>query len=51
MSKLLVINAHPKVDSTSSFSQNVLNYFMKIYKENHSNDEVIEQINLYKLYP
>lgn len=48
MSKLLVINAHPKVDSTSSFSLNVFNYFMKIYKEKHSNDEVIEQINLYK---
>ncbi|WP_018754949.1 FMN-dependent NADH-azoreductase [Paenibacillus terrigena] len=48
MSKLLVINAHPEVDSTSSFSLNVFNYFMKIYKEKHSNDEVIEQINLYK---
>ncbi|AJS58532.1 FMN-dependent NADH-azoreductase [Paenibacillus sp. IHBB 10380] len=48
MSKLLVINAHPEVDSTSSVSLNVFNYFMKIYKEKHSNDEVIEQINLYK---
>ncbi|MGM0879683.1 MAG: FMN-dependent NADH-azoreductase [Bacillota bacterium] len=47
MSKLLVINAHPEVDSTSSFSLNVFNYFLKIYKEQHSNDEVIEQINLY----
>ncbi|MBW7454330.1 FMN-dependent NADH-azoreductase [Paenibacillus sepulcri] len=47
MSKLLVINAHPEVDSTSSFSLNVLNYFLKIYKEHHSNDEVIEQINVY----
>ncbi|QGQ95313.1 FMN-dependent NADH-azoreductase [Paenibacillus psychroresistens] len=47
MSKLLVINAHPEVDSTSSFSLNVLNYFLKIYKEHHSNDGVIEQINLY----
>lgn len=47
MSKLLVINAHPEVDSTSSFSLNILNYFLKIYKEQHSNDEVIEQINLY----
>jgi FMN-dependent NADH-azoreductase len=47
MSKLLVINAHPEVDSTSSFSLNVLNYFLKMYKERHSNDEVIEQINLY----
>lgn len=48
MSKLLVINAHPEVDSTSSFSLNVFNYFLKIYKEKHSDDEVIEQINLYK---
>ncbi|TCZ80762.1 FMN-dependent NADH-azoreductase [Paenibacillus albiflavus] len=48
MSKLLIINAHPEVDSTSSFSLNVFNYFMKIYMEKHSNDEVIEQINLYK---
>lgn len=48
MSKLLVIKAHPEVDSTSSFSLNVFNYFMEIYKEKHSNDEVIEQINLYK---
>jgi FMN-dependent NADH-azoreductase len=47
MSKLLVINAHPEVDSTSSFSLNVFDYFLKIYKEQHSNDEVIEQINLY----
>lgn len=47
MSKLLVINAHPEVDSISSYSLNVLNYFLKIYKEQHSNDEVIEQINLY----
>lgn len=48
MNKLLVINAHPEVDSTSSFSLNVLDYFLKIYKERHSHDEVIEQINLYK---
>ncbi|GJM83070.1 FMN-dependent NADH-azoreductase 1 [Paenibacillus sp. HMSSN-139] len=47
MSKLLIINAHPEANSTSSFSLNVLDYFLKIYKERHSNDEVIEQINLY----
>ncbi|MCA0758167.1 NAD(P)H-dependent oxidoreductase [Paenibacillus sp. N4] len=47
MNKLLIINAHPEVDSTSSFSLNVFHYFMKIYKEQHSHDEVIEQINLY----
>ncbi|MCM3629462.1 NAD(P)H-dependent oxidoreductase [Paenibacillus glycanilyticus] len=48
MSKLLIINAHPEVNSTSSFSLNVLDYFMKMYKEQHPNDEVIEQINLYE---
>ncbi|ALC85353.1 FMN-dependent NADH-azoreductase [Bacillus sp. FJAT-22090] len=47
MSKLLVINAHPIVDSTSSVSLNVLDYFMRAYKELHSNEEIIEQINLY----
>lgn len=47
MSKLLVINAHPEVQSTSSVSLNVLDYFLKVYKEAHSKDEVIEQINLY----
>lgn len=47
MSKLLVINAHPEVDFTSSYSLNVLNYFLKMYNERHSNEEVIEQINLY----
>lgn len=47
MSKLLVINAHPIVDSTSSVSLNVLDYFMETYKELHSNEEIIEQINLY----
>lgn len=48
MSKLLIINGHPEANSTSSFSLNVLDYFLKIYKEHHSNDEVIEQINLYE---
>ncbi|WP_042161364.1 FMN-dependent NADH-azoreductase [Paenibacillus gorillae] len=47
MSKLLVINAHPDVESASSYSLNVLNYFMRLYKEQHASDEVIEQINLY----
>ncbi|ANE45301.1 FMN-dependent NADH-azoreductase [Paenibacillus swuensis] len=47
MNKLLVINAHPEVNSASSYSLNVLNHFMKIYKERHANDEAIEQINLY----
>lgn len=50
MSKLLVINAHPIMDSKSSFSLKVLDYFLKIYKERQSNSEVIEHINLYKDY-
>ncbi|MNW47646.1 FMN-dependent NADH-azoreductase 1 [compost metagenome] len=48
MSKILVINAHPLVDSTSSFSLNVFNHFLKTYKENKAESEVIEQINLYE---
>ncbi|MEK8131406.1 NAD(P)H-dependent oxidoreductase [Paenibacillus filicis] len=48
MSKLLVINAHPEVESTSSFSLHVLNYFLSKYKEQHSIEEIIEQINLYQ---
>ncbi|MFF2089488.1 FMN-dependent NADH-azoreductase [Paenibacillus sp. NPDC058174] len=47
MSKLLVINAHPEVESASSYSLNVLNYFLGQYKEQQSSDEDIEQINLY----
>ncbi|OAB42132.1 FMN-dependent NADH-azoreductase [Paenibacillus glacialis] len=47
MSKLLIINAHPEFDSKTSASLDVLNYFLKVYKEKHPNDEVIEQINLY----
>jgi len=47
MSKLLIINAHPEFDSKTSASLNVFDYFLKVYKEKHSNDEVIEQINLY----
>ncbi|MCK1993096.1 FMN-dependent NADH-azoreductase [Peribacillus muralis] len=48
MSKLLIINAHPRVDSDSSFSLNVFNHFLKRYKELHGDEEVIEQINLYR---
>lgn len=47
MGKLLIINAHPDFDSKTSASLDVFNYFLKVYKEKHSNDEVIEQINLY----
>ncbi|GAA0391385.1 FMN-dependent NADH-azoreductase [Paenibacillus motobuensis] len=48
MSKLLIINAHPDFDSNTSASLNVFNYFLKVYKENNSKDEVIERINLYE---
>ncbi|TYP73177.1 FMN-dependent NADH-azoreductase [Paenibacillus methanolicus] len=47
MSKLLVINAHPDTESASSYSLNVLSYFLTLYKQQHASDEVIEQINLY----
>jgi FMN-dependent NADH-azoreductase len=47
MNKTLIINAHPKVDDTSSISLQVFNYFLKAYKELISDSEAIEQINLY----
>ncbi|HGH7183296.1 FMN-dependent NADH-azoreductase [Bacillus luti] len=47
MNKTLIINAHPKVDDTSSVSIKVLNHFLESYKEFIPNNETIEQINLY----
>jgi FMN-dependent NADH-azoreductase len=47
MNKTLIINAHPKVDDTSSISLQVFNHFLKAYKELISDSEAIEQINLY----
>ncbi|MGG3672686.1 FMN-dependent NADH-azoreductase [Bacillus cereus] len=47
MNKTLIINAHPKVDDTSSVSIKVLNHFLVSYKELIPNTETIEQINLY----
>ena len=47
MNKTLIINAHPKVDDTSSISIKVLNHFLESYKELIPNNETIEQINLY----
>ncbi|PFW81078.1 FMN-dependent NADH-azoreductase [Bacillus sp. AFS075960] len=47
MNKTLIINAHPKVDDTSSVSIKVLNHFLVSYKEFIPNNETIEQINLY----
>lgn len=48
MSKLLVINAHPEANSTASFSLNVLDFFLKKYREHQSSEEIMEQINLYE---
>ncbi|EJS51821.1 FMN-dependent NADH-azoreductase [Bacillus nitratireducens] len=47
MNKTLIINAHPKVDDTSSVSIKVLNHFLVSYRELIPNNETIEQINLY----
>ncbi|WP_156576463.1 FMN-dependent NADH-azoreductase [Bacillus luti] len=47
MNKTLIINAHPKVDDTSSVSIKVLNHFLESYTEFIPNNETIEQINLY----
>jgi FMN-dependent NADH-azoreductase len=46
MNKMLVINAHPKVDNPSSVSLQVFDHFLKAFKE-LSPTESIEQINLY----
>ncbi|KAB2442572.1 FMN-dependent NADH-azoreductase [Bacillus luti] len=47
MNNTLIINAHPKVDDTSSVSIKVLNHFLESYTELIPNNETIEQINLY----
>ncbi|MFJ5760161.1 FMN-dependent NADH-azoreductase [Neobacillus sp. NPDC093182] len=47
MNKTLIINAHPKIDDTSSVSLQVFNHFFKAYKGLIQDSEVIEQINLY----
>ena len=47
MNKTLIINAHPKIDDTSSVSLQVFNHFLKAYKGLIHDGEVIEQINLY----
>ncbi|TDL74901.1 FMN-dependent NADH-azoreductase [Peribacillus frigoritolerans] len=49
MDKMLIINAHPNVDSTSSFSLQVFNHFLKVYKELKNPTEKIEKINLYSV--
>ncbi|SIQ08539.1 FMN-dependent NADH-azoreductase [Bacillus cereus] len=47
MNKTLIINAHPKVDDTSSVSIKVFNHFLESYTKLIPNNETIEQINLY----
>ncbi|WML44742.1 NAD(P)H-dependent oxidoreductase [Neobacillus sp. PS3-40] len=47
MDKMLVINAHSNGDSPSSFSLQVYNHFLKLYKELKNPIERIEIINLY----
>lgn len=47
MNKTLIINAHPKVDDTSSYSLKIFYHFLTVYKELISDSETIEQINLY----
>ncbi|MFD1953459.1 FMN-dependent NADH-azoreductase [Paenibacillus thailandensis] len=47
MEKLLVINAHPKVDADSSISLQVLHHFLETYKKMNP-EGPIEQIDLYR---
>ncbi|MFC4777785.1 FMN-dependent NADH-azoreductase [Paenibacillus sp. GCM10023252] len=49
MEKLLVINAHPKVETDSSVSLQVLHHFLKTYKLLNP-EGPIEQIDLYREY-
>ncbi|MCM3731217.1 NAD(P)H-dependent oxidoreductase [Fictibacillus nanhaiensis] len=47
MNKTLIINAHPKIDGTSSASLQVFNHFLKAYKKLIPDSKGIAQINLY----
>lgn len=47
MSKTLIINAHPKVEDSTSVSLQVFNHFLKNYQELIPVGEAIEQIKLY----
>ncbi|WP_028610769.1 FMN-dependent NADH-azoreductase [Paenibacillus harenae] len=47
MEKLLVINAHPKVDTNSSVSLQVLHQFLETYKKMNP-EGPIEQVDLYR---
>lgn len=44
---LLIVNAHPKIEETASFSLNVLQHFLKTFRALYPNEE-IEQIDLYR---
>ncbi|MBP3962944.1 FMN-dependent NADH-azoreductase [Paenibacillus lignilyticus] len=46
MNKMLIINAHPKMEASSSFSSKVLHHFLMNYKELNPS-QTMEQINLY----
>ncbi|MDQ8738561.1 NAD(P)H-dependent oxidoreductase [Paenibacillus sp. LHD-38] len=47
MERILIINAHPKVDSPTSYSLQVLKHFLEANKEQNPS-AAIEQINLYE---
>ncbi|MFE7083349.1 FMN-dependent NADH-azoreductase [Priestia megaterium] len=47
MNKTLIINAHPKVDDTSSCSLKVFQHFLTTYEELIPDNKEIEQINVY----
>ncbi|MDP4096269.1 NAD(P)H-dependent oxidoreductase [Paenibacillus sp. P96] len=49
MEKLLVINAHPKVEADSSVSLIVLRHFLETYKK-YNPEGPVEQIDLYQDY-
>ncbi|KAI9244284.1 FMN-dependent NADH-azoreductase 1 [Phascolomyces articulosus] len=48
MKKTLIINAHPKIDDTASFSIRVMNEFLAHYRQAIPSDHIIEQLNLYQ---
>lgn len=49
MEKMLVLNAHPLINSTTSFSLQVLHHFLQSYKKLNPS-ETIEVLNLYEEY-
>jgi Acyl carrier protein phosphodiesterase len=49
LENLLVMNAHPKWDSDTSVSLQVLRHFLEAYKRRHP-ESTVEQIDLYREY-